>query len=379
MSAKESSRWIAQLDGLRGISILMVLTVHVYAPGWDGLQGGYGVTVFFVLSGFLITGLLLREERDTSGINLPAFYVRRAFRLFPLYYLVLGAYCVLILIFGLRPDGRAGFAAALPWYLIYMQDVPFFRQGHPGGLAAMPPFYQSWSLGIEEKFYLVWPILAFRVLRKPNSRITLAICAVLLFSAARFVDVGRFVYPYAAISWGCLFALLYEKASMRMWFDGWVSSWRAPLVFLTWPLLHIMSAVHTLPDGVRLFAELAYPLSITLVILTSLNVTWLIRGLSFTPLVALGRYSYCIYLVHLLVRQAVERVLGKIGIPKGNGVLVYLLMLLLSTAGASVLFYTVESRFREIGRRIAGSLTKKAHPPIDSRAATLHDAAVGTG
>jgi peptidoglycan/LPS O-acetylase OafA/YrhL len=378
MSPKESSGWIAQLDGLRGISILMVLTVHVYAPGWHDLQGGYGVTVFFVLSGFLITRLLLREERDTGSVSLPTFYIRRAFRLLPLYYLVLGVYCVLILIIGLRPDGRAGFVGALPWYLVYMQDLVFFREGQPGGPMAMP-FYQSWSLGIEEKFYLVWPVLAFRTLRQPNFRLALAIGSVLLFSAARFVYLGQFVYPYAAISWGCLFALLYETASMRIRLDGWVSSWRAPFVFLTWPILHMMSAIRTLPNSVRLFAELAYPLSIALVILASLNAGWLIRGLSFTPLVALGRYSYCIYLIHLLVRQAVERVLHRIGIPTGNGVLVYLLMLLLSTAVAIVLFYAVEARFREMGRRIAGSCIRKAHPPIDSRATTLDDAAVGTG
>jgi peptidoglycan/LPS O-acetylase OafA/YrhL len=350
---------------------VMVLTAHVYAPGWHELQGGYGVTVFFVLSGFLITQLLLREEHDTGEISLLSFYVRRAFRLFPVYYLIVAVYCVLIFVFRLRPDGRAGFADALPWYLIYMQDLPYFRDRTHFGGSIPVPFYQSWSLGIEEKFYLVWPVVAFRVLRDHKARVALAIGAVLLFSSARFVPLGRYVYPYAAISWGCLFALLYDTASIRDRLNSWISFWCAPIVLLTWPVLHVVSAWNPLPVAARLIAELAYPISIAFVILASLRSAWLARVFSFTPLAVLGRYSYCIYLIHLLVRQAVERVLHRMGIGVGNGLLVYLLMLLLSTAAASILYHLIESRFREMGRRIARSWSGKAHASIYPHPASL--------
>jgi peptidoglycan/LPS O-acetylase OafA/YrhL len=349
----------------------MVLTAHVYAPGWHELQGGYGVTVFFVLSGFLITQLLLCEERDTGGISLLPFYVRRAFRLFPIYYLILAVYCVLIFVFRLRPDGRAGFADALPWYLIYMQDLPYFRDRTHSGGSIPVPFYQSWSLGIEEKFYLVWPVVAFRVLRDHKARVALATGVVLLFSAARFVPLGRYVYPYAAISWGCLFALLYDTVGIRERLNRWISSWRAPVVLLTWPLLHVVSAWNPLPVAARLSAELAYPISIAFVILASLRSAWLARVFSFTPLAVLGRYSYCIYLIHLLVRQAVERGLHRMGIGVGNGLLVFLLMLVLSTAAASILYHLIESRFREMGRRIARSWSGKANASIYPHPATL--------
>jgi peptidoglycan/LPS O-acetylase OafA/YrhL len=350
---------------------VMVLTAHVYAPGWRELQGGYGVIVFFVLSGFLITQLLLREEHDTGGISFFSFYVRRAFRLFPIYYLILSVYCVLIFVLGLRPDGRAGFADALPWYLSYMQDVPYFRdRTHSGGSISVP-FYQSWSLGIEEKFYLVCPVVAFRVLRGHKARVALAIGAVLLFSAARFAPMGRYVYPYAAISWGCLFALLYDTVSIRDSFNGWISSWRACVVLLTWPLLHVVSAWNLLPVTARLIAELTYPISIAFVILASLRSAGLARIFSFTPLVALGRYSYCIYLIHLLVRQAVERVLHRMGIVVENGLLVYLLMLLASTAAASILYQLIESRFREMGRGVARSWSGKGSASTCSNPAAL--------
>jgi peptidoglycan/LPS O-acetylase OafA/YrhL len=355
----------------------MVLTEHVYAPGWHELRGGYGVTVFFVLSGFLITQLLLREEHDTGGISLLSFYVRRAFRLFPIYYLILAVYCLLIFVFGLRPDGRAGFADALPWYLIYMQDLPYFRDRMHSGGSIPVPFYQSWSLGIEEKFYLVWPVVAFRVLRDHKARLALATAAVLLFSAARFVPLGRYIYPYAAISWGCLFALLYNTASIRDRLNGWISSSRASLVLLTWPLIHVASAWNALPVTTRLIAELVYPISIAFVILASLRSAWLARVFSFTPLALLGRYSYCIYLIHLLVRTAVERVLPRMGIGVGNGLLVYPLMLLLSTAGASVLYYTVESRFREMGRRISRSWSRETNTSNEAADAASGDIAPG--
>jgi len=355
----------------------MVLTAHVYAPGWEELQGGYGVTVFFVLSGFLITQLLLREEHDTGGISLLSFYVRRGFRLFPIYYLVVAVYCVLIFVLRLRPDGRAGFADALPWYLIYMQEIPYFRGRTHSGDAIPVPFYQSWSLGIEEKFYLVWPVVAFRVLRNHEARVAVATGAVLLFSAARFVPPGRYFYPYAAISWGCLFALLYDTAGIRDRLNCWISSWRAPAVLLIWPLLHVVSALNPLPVAARLIAELAYPISIAFVILTSLRSAWLSRVFSFTPLAVLGRYSYSIYLIHLLVRQSVDRVLLRMGMGVGNGVLVFLLTLLLSTAGAGILYYTVESRFRELGRRISGSWSRRANASNVTDRAASGDVAPG--
>jgi peptidoglycan/LPS O-acetylase OafA/YrhL len=187
----------------------------------------------------------------------------------------------------------------------------------------------------------------------------------LLFSAARFVPLGRYVYPYAAISWGCLFALLYDTGGIRHRLSDWISSWRPPVVLLTWPLVHVVSAWTPLPAAARLMAELAYPISIGLVILASLCSVWLARVFSFTPLVVLGRYSYCIYLIHLLVRQAVERVLHSMGIGVGNGLLVFLLMLLLSTASASILYFAIESRFREMGRRIARSWSQKSNSSIE--------------
>src|SRR3984957_16383808 len=162
----ERRKYLPELDGLRAISVLLVVTVHLhdFEAVWKWLAGWQGVTVFFVLSGYLITTLSLREEGQGGAVSLAAFYVRRSLRIFPLYYLVLAAYCGLIFGLGLNPEKKFLLSGAMPYYLLYFQEVPFFY-GLPGesGIVqhANIPFYQSWSLGIEEKFYLVWSVLAF--------------------------------------------------------------------------------------------------------------------------------------------------------------------------------------------------------------------------
>ena len=90
-------RYFPALDGLRALCILGVIGSHMTdKPGWAGLSGGLGVNVFFVLSGYLITMLALREERARGHLSLQAFYVRRTLRIFPLYYLALLVYCGLM-------------------------------------------------------------------------------------------------------------------------------------------------------------------------------------------------------------------------------------------------------------------------------------------
>src|SRR5438094_377679 len=94
-------KYVPELDGLRALSALLVISYHMHDKVWGWLAGYLGVQVFFVLSGYLITTLALREEAERGALCLPAFYVRRACRIFPLYYLTLGTYCLLI--FGLLP------------------------------------------------------------------------------------------------------------------------------------------------------------------------------------------------------------------------------------------------------------------------------------
>src|SRR5690242_5359443 len=117
------------LDGLRAFAVLLVATFHVNVDPSSSLRsmlgGLIGVELFFVLSGFLITSLLIEEEASRGRVDLTAFYIRRSFRILPLYYLILAAYCVLILVLHMDPR-RAEFVHALPYYVAYLQEFPHF-------------------------------------------------------------------------------------------------------------------------------------------------------------------------------------------------------------------------------------------------------------
>ncbi len=143
-------RYFGELDGLRALAIAMVVWNHsgtgAYKFGW-----GLGVKLFFTISGFLITTLLLRERDRTGTISLRNFYVRRILRIFPLYFAVLGLYVVLVWFAEGDPEARAGFFENLPAYLTFTANwfVDF-----DGGRVI---FYFAWSLSAQEQFYLAWP------------------------------------------------------------------------------------------------------------------------------------------------------------------------------------------------------------------------------
>src|SRR5262245_15219367 len=214
--------YFPELDGLRALCVLLVVSVHMYDGLtwlWEALAGARGVTVFFVLSGYLITTLALREEARRGRVCLSAFFVRRGCRIFPLYYLTLSAYCVLIFALGFAPQLRPNLLLALPYYLLYLQEVAFYRWVILGQQDV--PFFQSWSLGIEEKFYLAWPLLAFWLGRgAPARRRAWAVGLTCLLAAAPQLLTlagpererpARCVASYFSILAGCAVALLLHE------------------------------------------------------------------------------------------------------------------------------------------------------------------------
>jgi peptidoglycan/LPS O-acetylase OafA/YrhL len=152
---------IPALDGLRAIAVALVLTDHGGIPGMDG--GFLGVDVFFVLSGFLITSLLLDELGRTGRIDLTGFWIRRARRLLPalvLMVLTVAAARELLpnqSLAGLRSDAIAAFLWVANWRFV-AQKTDYFTQGAPPS-----PLQHAWSLGVEEQYYFVWPLLLIAV------------------------------------------------------------------------------------------------------------------------------------------------------------------------------------------------------------------------
>jgi peptidoglycan/LPS O-acetylase OafA/YrhL len=379
--------YFPELDGLRALCALMVITAHLYShkEWWVWLAGDRGVSVFFVLSGFLITTLALREEEREGRLSLAAFYIRRCCRLFPLYYLILGFYCLILLVLGRgSPDQCGALAEALPWNLIYCQEVPFYR------LLVLDqrdlPFFQSWSLGIEEKFYLVWPLLAFVWWRGcPDRR---ALGTVILAGSVAILSawlsglgpqervVGRFLHSFYPILIGCLAALLLQD---RIGFDRlrrialWGKGVPGLVLFLTvhfatpWPDGWLREGIHLL------YAPATTALLVPL--LTSEGPA--ARLLRWPPLQFVGRLSYGVYLLHLLALGVAYRLLPAGIRHPARSLVAFILAAALSIAGAWVLSLVVEIPCIRLGRRWSRLLTERAavrasvRSAADSRAETI--------
>ncbi len=163
-SDRRPSRWRHEpaLDGLRGLAVLAVVLYHA-GVGW--LPGGLlGVDAFFVLSGFLITGLLLNEWHQRAAISLGGFWARRARRLLPALVLLLLLVGVQLAVTG-DPSGRASFPKDAISVLTYVANwrFAFSHQGYFGA-SSPSPLLHTWSLGVEEQFYLLWPLIVAGVL-----------------------------------------------------------------------------------------------------------------------------------------------------------------------------------------------------------------------
>jgi peptidoglycan/LPS O-acetylase OafA/YrhL len=228
-------RDIPSLDGLRAFSILLVILSHSawYFPSWVEAclpfrtivgNGRHGVAVFFVISGYLITTLLMREREKTGTISLPRFYFRRIFRIFPPFY-VLIAVMAILWIAGIVPEHLPSFLAAATYTWTYYPFAHGYEIAH------------TWSLSIEEQFYLFWP-LALLLWHQASKSIRLALGLILVMPFLRVAVY--FAFPslrghesYMLQEWtdsmmvGCLLALIKSKPRWQQWHRRWLNSWTA--------------------------------------------------------------------------------------------------------------------------------------------------------
>ena len=175
---RPKSRYVPSLDGLRAFAVLAVIAYHMhlgFAPG-----GLLGVTMFFVLSGYLITGLLISEIETTGTVDLKAFWVRRIKRIVPaVLFAIVGtaALCTLLnhaLLTKMRPDILPTVFFFNNWWQI-IHNVSYFD-----ALGAPSPLAHTWSLAIEEQFYLVWPVILMLIVHRGAKKGTIAKgCAIL--------------------------------------------------------------------------------------------------------------------------------------------------------------------------------------------------------
>jgi peptidoglycan/LPS O-acetylase OafA/YrhL len=303
------SRGIPSLDGLRAVSIALVIVGHVFlvelrdgTPGTKALlmtvgNGSLGVDVFFCISGFLITSLL-KSEVDRSGrIDLINFYIRRSFRIFPAFY------CYLLVILGL---GALGVLDVFP--RTWASSAVYLRNYWPPFEASADWFTgHAWSLAVEEQFYLFWPA-CFALLGRRYA-VRLAALMIALFPASRLLtyallpglraDLGYMTHTRGdALMVGCLAALLIDHPRFRRALDR-AFALRLPLVAIPFllvvsPLLRErLGGVYLLPFGYSLEA---LAIVVTLLWLVERPGTPIGRLLNTGLVKHVGIISYSLYL-----------------------------------------------------------------------------------
>lgn len=334
----KSLQYMPALDGLRALSVGMVFTVHAL-PALR-FPGGLGVDVFFVISGFLITRILLKEYRRDGRIDLRAFYLKRALRLYPA--LLLACVAFIVFFVALRHALPIALLKVTGVALAYISNIWMTVTGtYIGHLS------HTWSLAMEEQFYLVWPILLLVLLRFRRPEFFLAVLAAGGLAAWSLFGADQPYNPLlkaGGLLIGCLVAFLVERRT-----------WQSPaLAYLS----------------VGLFVACAYLESVGAIgrdwtlPLVSLTVPFLILHLAFGrgPLVRFfssrifvhfGVLSYGLYLWHYMVLSA----LGMLGYKHGGTMTV--IAAVLTYAAAWLSFRFVESPILKLKDKI---VVRKAAP-----------------
>jgi peptidoglycan/LPS O-acetylase OafA/YrhL len=297
-----SMKRIPQLDSIRGLAVLLVLLHNTDSGRYTGIlarDGWMGVDLFFVLSGFLITGVLLDAKNGEGYFR--NFYARRCLRIWPLYYCTL--FFMFVVVPVLRPSEAHNVfdAKSMPWwsYLFYLQNflVPVITR-------ATGPLAVTWSLAVEEQFYLVWPLVVRFSSEQTLRRVAAAI--ICLDPILRFILVqhGFNVYPNTfcrldGLMWGALLALLLRSATFR----------RESYVRLAWAglLIGVPLALLTAERVIWIVYSLTALASASLLYLAfTSKQKWLQAILANRLLIYSGVISYGIYLLEKIPIDAVK-------------------------------------------------------------------------
>ncbi len=290
---EKTSKRIPSLDGLRTISIVLVVAghlFHVLGFGNFGNLGNLGVRVFFVISGFLITGILIKEIEKTATVNLLKFYFRRTLRIFPPYYFYLFV-MLLAALFGV---------AAIPLKSLFYASVYATNYFNPADWN----LGHTWSLAVEEQFYLIFPgVLLILGLRKTKLFLLFLVAVSPLIRIAEFEFFGvepiwvikGFHANLDALGIGCLLALFYTRLHQTSLYRNFLAS--KIVVVLPFAILFFnFQSEHPL-----LFLGVSFSM---MNLLIALCIDWSVTNyetifgkfLNSAPMTVLGTMSYSIYL-----------------------------------------------------------------------------------
>jgi peptidoglycan/LPS O-acetylase OafA/YrhL len=310
LESKLRQSHLPALDGLRAVAVFLVIFGHF---GFEMIPGLHGVMIFFVLSGFLITWLLLKENERTGTVSLTAFYKRRTLRIFPAFY----AYWLMMVAL-LICTGKAVLWPHAWSALFYTSNYYSALNGDPNN-----GFSHTWSLAIEEQFYLLWPFVFLMLsgsLKRMTTFLAALIAAVWIHRAILcFVFHVDQAYIFAAFDTrldelmvGCLVAVLLKRRAMpRLWRAISHSSLR-PLGTLAVLLLSIYGGELYAGRYRDVFGFAVEPLLVAILVvqMIAFSSTTLWKWTEWSAVKFLGRISYSLYLYQQLTLHAVKKALG---------------------------------------------------------------------
>lgn len=364
----QSTSYFAGLDILRAIAILAVIWHHTAARSFNAdlaHQGFQGVTLFFTISGFLIVTLLLREKSRTGGIAIAPFMIKRALRIFPLYYATLFVYIAAVALHA--PSSSAGltFFANLPAFATFTTN--WFVDKH----ASHVIFYFAWSLAAEEQFYLLWPLIERANLgRRFALAVAIGFVALstdfggILFAGAEKqpLAVAMIARLPAAIGLGVIMAhLLHGRASFS--FLALFLGRRGSALALLVVLLTVLALGS--PFGIMTPAAIdcLCALLVGAIAIRSDNDLAVLARIP--GLVHIGVVSYGLYLMHMLPMNALKNWLGM-----RSGLMLFFATTFIALAMASLSHATFERAMHDLRSKwLAGRRSKTKNAPFAYRPA----------
>lgn len=291
------NQYLVQIDALRFYAVFSVMIIHLYPdtlPVFDFLKVVYayipGVPLFFCISGFLITGILIQSLEGSRKQLLKAFYIRRFLRIFPVYYLTLFA------LFVVNIDGyRSWFV----YDLFYVSNIVQGLNGEFGGTVA-PHF---WSLAVEEQFYLLWPALVL-LIRKQKYQVAISLVIftggtlLMIFGEDRFL-ISKTVGCLAYLGSGAVMAVLWKYYKTTL-FAAIRYLWIPMLAFLVLLLFETYAGIRV--DGrMRLFIGILIIPLVTIQFAHGFRNKIIRLVVENKIIIYLGKISYGLYIFHLLM------------------------------------------------------------------------------
>ncbi|MEM7106864.1 MAG: acyltransferase [Bacteroidota bacterium] len=357
------ANYIKSLDGLRGIAVLLVIIYHFSKLpfiGFDFELGWIGVQLFFVLSGFLITKILIQEKKETLNFYLKRFYWRRTLRIFPIYFL----YLLLIYVIWLLSHEPNDFKFSIPYLLTYTYNFSVLAESWE----ITRLYSHLWSLSIEEQFYLLWPIIVYVlsirglkilaitiIILTPFVRLILGEILINTMATEELAGIGVYWFTlshFDAFAVGGVLNIIHENTRHKIIRFGWIV-W---LMVLTAGILNLVnydaeltsyewtSLGYLLPVLENYQHVWSYTLLNLLfgIMILSASLKKTTPFLEVKPLVFMGKISYGMYLYHFIIIVFVEKLFTDRNI---NGLLLLFITLGVITLVSYLSYIIFEKKF----------------------------------